>query len=201
MGYSDVIASCKESLRELNVMVAATEREVVSENHGMKLITDNVNFFTKSFLITLCAHLETCIKDAVYALAEDIDIRLSGAAIPLAIIEWRFNQKNKKSDKDNSSSVCKIGLSKKEVDDLVSGNVYRTKDTLLLVGVDLASDRTEWERWKELIQSIVTRRNNIVHHNDDASDLSFGDIKVYIKSVEEYLNFINYACAAANKRS
>ncbi|HDL01923.1 MAG TPA: hypothetical protein ENH23_06795 [candidate division Zixibacteria bacterium] len=198
MGYSNVIALCKESLKELDAMVIATGNEVVSENHGVKLITDNVNFFTKSFLITLCAHLETCIKDTVHSVAEDIDSRLSYAAIPVAIIDWRYNQKNKKIDKGNLSSVCEIKLSKKEVDDLVSGNVYKTKDSLLMVGIDIAADKAEWETWKELIQSIVTRRNNIVHHNDDASDLSFGDIRVYIKSIEEYLDFISRACAAAN---
>ena len=95
-------------------------------------------------------------------------------------------------------SMCEIRLSKKEVDDLVSGNVYKTKDALLLVGVDLACDMNEWETWKDLIQTIVTRRNNVVHHNDDASDLSFGDIKTYIKKVEEYLDFINKACVAPN---
>lgn len=199
MGYCNVIASCKESLSELDAMVTATEHEVISGDHDVKLITDNVNFFTKSFLITLCAHLETCIKDTVYSIAEDIDTRLAHAAIPIAIVEWRYNQKNKKNEKETLTSLCKIMLSKKEVDDLVSGNVYKTKESLLLVGVDLASNKPEWETWKELIQSIVTRRNNIVHHNDDASDLSFSDIRAYIKSVQEYLDFIGKACGAANK--
>ena len=201
MDYSDVIASCKNSLAELSTMVIATEHEVISENHGITLITDNVNFFTKSFLISLCAHLETCIKDVVYSVAKDLDARLSSAAIPVSIVEWRFNQKGKKTPQSNPSSVCKIQLSKKEVDELVSGNVYRTKDALLLVGVDVASDNAAWETWKELIQSIVTRRNNIVHHNDDASDLSFGDIIAYINNVKEYLNFINDACNASHKIS
>ena len=199
MGYSSVIAAAKESLRELDAMVSATEREVISENHGINLITDNVNFFTKSFLISLCAHLEMCIKDTVYSIAEDIDARLTHAAIPLAIVEWRWNQKTKKIEKDNTPSLCKIKLSKKEVDDLVSGSVHKTRESLLLVGVDLASNRSEWETWKELIQTMVTRRNNIVHHNGDASDLSFSDIRAYIKSVQEYLDFVGIACDAANK--
>jgi len=199
MAYSSVIAACKQSLNELDEMVTATEREVISGDHGVKLITDNVNFFTKSFLITLCAHLETCVKDTVFSIAEDIDARLTHAAIPMSIVDWRYNQKSKKSANELSSSLCKIKLSKKEIDDLVSGNVYKTKESLLLVGVDLCSDKLEWERWKELIQTIVTRRNNIVHHNDDASDLSFSDIRAYIKSVQEYLDFICIACGAANK--
>jgi len=204
MGYSNIIASSKNSLKELDSLVVAVESEVISGNHGVELITNNVNFFTKSFLITLCAHLETCIKDIVYSVAEDIDFRLFNAGIPLAIVDWRYNSKNKNNNnkdssiKNNLSSVCKIKLSKKEVDDLVSGNVYKTKESFLIVGIDLASDKAKWEEWKELIQSIVTRRNNIVHHNDAASDLSFGDIRVYIKSVEDYLDFIHSACVAAN---
>ncbi len=198
MGYSNVIASCKESLRKLDAMVAASEHDVISGDHGARLVANNVNFFTKSFLITLCAHLETCIKDTVYSIAEDIDARLTHAAIPMAIVEWRYNPKNKNNERETSTSVWKISLSKKEIDDLVSGNVYKTKNALLLVGVDLAADKTEWEMWKELIQLIVNRRNNIVHHNDDASDLSFGDIRSYIRSVQEYLDFVGKACCAAN---
>lgn len=199
MGYSNVINLCKESLLELDAMVAATENEVISGDHGINLITDNVNFFTKSFLITLCAHLEMGIKDVVYSIAQDIDSRLTNAAVPLTIVEWRYSQKSKKSEKNGASSICTIGLTKKEIDDMVSGNVYKTKDSLSLVGIDLASNNEEWNSWKELIQSIVTRRNNIVHHNDDASDLSFGDIRSYINNVMGYLDFIDSACCAANK--
>ncbi len=199
MGYSNVISICKESLNELDSMVVATENEVISGDHGIKLITDNVNFFTKSFLITLCAHLEMSIKDIVYSIAQDIDSRLANAAVPLTIVEWRYNQKAKRNEKSGATSICTIGLSKKEIDDMVSGNVYKTKESLSLVGVDLASNSAEWNTWKELIQSIVTRRNNIVHHNDDASDLSFGDIRSYINNVKEYLDFIDNACSAASK--
>lgn len=201
MNSSDAVAICKNSLTELSVMVTAIEREVVAETQSIALITDNINFFTKSFLITLCAHLEMCIKDVVLAMADGIDARLSTAAVPMSIMEWKFNSKSKRQDKVTSPSMCEIGLSRKDVDDLVSGNVYKTRDALLLVGVDLAVENKEWEAWKDLIQTIVTRRNNVVHHNDDASDLSFGDIKVYIKKVEEYLDFICKACDAANKIS
>jgi len=197
MNFSDVIAECKSSLKELDAMVTAIEHEVITGNHGIELITNNVNFFTKSFLITLCAHLEMGIKDIVFAVAKNIDSRLSIAAIPTSIVEWRYGPKNKKQEKCNPISRFGIGLTKKEVDELVSGNVYRTRDALSLVGVDLTYKIADWEAWKELIQTIVTRRNNIVHHNDDASDLSFGDIRLYIKKINEYFDFINEACNCA----
>lgn len=180
-------------------MVCATEREVISGNKNVLLVTDNINFFTKSFLISACAHLEMCIKDIVFAVARDIDVRLSTASIPASIIEWRYSQKKKKNESGNGfPNRFAIGITKKEVDDLVSGNVYKTKDALALVGVDLTTDKSKWEAWKDLIQAIVTRRNNIVHHNDDASDISFGDIRSYINSMIEYNKFIVTSCKAVH---
>lgn len=198
MDIEFVADTYKKGLGELSLMVSATEKEVIHGTHGVSLVTDNINFFTKSFLISTCAHLEMCVKEIVFAIATDIDARLSSASVPLSIVEWRYNQKAKKEASKTNANCCAIGMSRKEVDDLVSGNVYRTKDALLLVGVDLASDVVLWESWKDLIQAIVTRRNNIVHHNDDASDLSLGDIRSYINSVIEYINFIVNSCNTAN---
>lgn len=183
----------KLGLTELEAMVHATEQEVVGGSGSSPILTDNINFFTKSFLISLCAHLEMCIKEIVFAIAEDIEERTRAASIPAALIEWRYNTK-KKNDGAPQGVRLEIGMTRKEVDDLVSGNVYRTKDALAYVGVDLTSDKATWEGWKDLIQTIVTRRNNVVHHNDDASDLSLGDIRQYIVSARGYIDFIVDAC-------
>jgi hypothetical protein len=183
----------KHGLTELEAMVHTTEQEVVGGSGSSPILTNNINFFTKSFLISLCAHLEMCIKEIVFAIAADIDDRARAASIPVALIEWRYNTK-KKGDGTTQGVRLEIGMTRKEVDDLVSGNVYRTKDALAYLGVDLANDKATWEMWKELIQTIVTRRNNIVHHNDDASDLSLGDIRQYIASVRNYIDFIVNAC-------
>ncbi len=189
----------KKGLIDLESMVRATEKAVISESDHALLVT-NINFFTKSFLISTCAHLEMCVKEIVFTLAADLDERLSLASVPTSIIEWRYSQK-KKSDAANSQTQrLGIGMTRKEVDDLVSGNVYRTKDALALVGVDLAVDKAKWEAWKDLIQSMVTRRNNIVHHNDAASDLSLGDIRQYVTSTIVYIDFIVAASEAANKQ-
>lgn len=196
MTYLKVIENYGESLAQLDNLVAATEKEVLDGAQGIKLITDNVNFFTKSFLITLCAQLETCIKDVLYSVACDIDARLQEAVVPEALLDWRY--KAKKNEKQPIRAAFSVKMTKREIDDAVSGNVYKTKDSLLIVGVDLAFDNAKWETWKDLIQSIVTRRNNIVHHDDDASDLSFGDIRLYIDNVKEYLKFISEACGRAH---
>ncbi len=194
MELNEKAETFKNGLLELEAMVQQTELAVIGEAHTTPLITDNVNFFTKSFLISACAHLEMCIKEIVFEIVKDIDTRLSLASIPSSIIEWRLNQKKKPDTSSIPRNILKINMTKKEIDDLVSGNVYRTKEALALVGIELGAQKDEWESWKDSIQAIVTRRNNIVHHNDDASDLSLGDIKLYIKSIINYIDFVIHAC-------
>jgi len=189
----------KTGLTQLGEMVSATEREII-HGSGLALVTDNINFFTKSFLISTCAHLEMCVKEIVFTVASEIDERLVVASIPSSIIEWRHTQKKKNEAPGVPTPRLLIRMTRKEVDDLVSGNVYRTKEALTLVGVDLAADKAEWETWKELIQNMVTRRNNIVHHNDDASGLSLGDIKGYISFASDYIDFIVAKCSSSMVR-
>ena len=199
MNIEAVVEVYKKGLTELDAMVCATEREVIGGSNNVLLVTNNINFFTKSFLISVCAHLEMCIKDIVFEVAGDIDTRLSAASIPASIIEWRYSQKKRSESVNERSNRLAIGMTKKEVDDLVSGNVYKTKEALALVGVDLAADKSKWESWKEIIQAVVTRRNNIVHHNDNASDIALGDVRAYITSVIEYIDFVVASCKSANK--
>ena len=132
----------------------------------------------------------------MFEVVKDIDRRLSTAYVPPSVIEWRLNSKKKSDSPSSPSTFFAIGMTKKDIDDLVSGNVFKTKDALAIVGVDLASDKANWELWKDSIQAIVTRRNNIVHHNDDASDLSLGDIKLFIETILNYIDFIISACIA-----
>lgn len=186
----------KNGLIELDAMVNETEREVIGNNSTIPLITNNVNFFTKSFLISACAHLEVCIKEIIFEVAKDIDIRLSMASVPPSIIEWRYNQKKKNDHSPGVATNFSVGMTKKEIDDLVSGNVYKTKEALALVGVELISEKEKWESWRESVQAIVTRRNNIVHHNDDATDISLGDIKSYISTICGYIDFIVSTCCS-----
>lgn len=193
MDLREVTKAFKNGLHELDGIVKSAELEVINANAATLLVTSNVNFFTKSFLISACAHLEMCIKEVVLNLARDIDSRLSSAAVPSSIIEWRFKTKTRQNLVTPTEKLA-ISMTSKEIDDLVSGNVYKTKEALAIVGIDLGSNEAEWAFWKELIQNIVTRRNNIVHHNDDASDLSLGDVRGYIQSLIRYIEFIESSC-------
>ena len=194
MELRSIVSSFILGLTELHAMVQQTEQAVIGGNHSNVLITNNVNFYTKSFLISACAHLEMCIKELVFEIARDIDRKLSEVSVLHSIIEWRLNLMKKTDSTQQARGKLAVKMTKKEVDDLVSGNVFRTKDALAVVGIDIDLNKTEWEMWKETIQAIVTRRNNIVHHNDDASDLSLGDIKRFINSINQYIEFLINCC-------
>jgi len=107
----------KDGLYELEAMVYQTEMAVIGDTHTTTLITDNVNFFTKSFLISACAHLEMCIKELVFEISKDIDARLSSAAIPSSIVEWRLKKKSETSTAPKN--LLSVNMTKKEIDDLV----------------------------------------------------------------------------------
>jgi hypothetical protein len=51
---------------------------------------------------------------------------------------------------------------------------------------------------KELINSIVNKRNNIIHHNDDASDISFSDLIANVDVFLEYMSSIDKLIANLN---
>jgi hypothetical protein len=44
---------------------------------------------------------------------------------------------------------------------------------------------------KNLVGTIVNKRNNIIHHNDEASDISFSDLLLHIDVFLEYMLSIN----------
>lgn len=189
MSLQLVVAPYKNGLAELSAMVCVAEKDVIRSAAAASILTGHINFFTKSFLISACAHLEMCIKEIIFYLMSDIDVRLTGASVPFSALEWRYGAK-----KRSEQPMLAINMTRKEVDDLVSGNVYRTKEALSLVGIDISKDKYTWEAWKDVIQGIVTRRNNIVHHNDNASDISFGDVQIHISSMIEYIEFLVEEC-------
>jgi RiboL-PSP-HEPN len=194
MNLHEAVKPFRDGLLELESIVQEAEREVIGNRETSPLFEKNVNFFTKSFLISACAHLEMCIKGIVFEVAKDIDARLLSASVPSSFIDWRYGQKKRNDSASELMRFISVNMTAKEIDDLVSGNVYKTKNALAIVGVEPESENDEWESWKESVQAIVTRRNNIVHHNDDASDVSLGDIRNFIKTILDYINFIISVC-------
>ncbi len=92
------------------------------------------------------------------------------------------------NDNDLIYEDLSIKISRKELDDFISGSPYRTEKLFKKIGVKLIENEIYIE---EKVISIVEKRNKIVHHNDNASDISFSDIEENINIISEYMNNIS----------
>lgn len=200
MDSQDIRRNYDEKLDRLSDMIGKTERSVIDELAGFELLSENINFFTKSYLISLCAYIELYVKELATAVATDLDNRLRSIAIPSSALLWRIDSKPK-SNSVRDISPFLLNVKEKEIDELISGNVFKTRDTFKIFGIDVESDPAKWSGWKDVIQSIVTRRNNIVHHDDQASDLSFGDLREYVEQTRDYFSFLHGCIDNANRTS
>ena len=161
----------------------------------------NINFFTKSFLVNLCAYLESFLKDITFSCIESINDNIAERKIPYNLILWALNYNKQIKDNDFKYENLKIGIKKKDLDDHISGNPYRTVKLFRNIGLDIESFQ-EFKDKKESINMIVNKRNKVLHYNDNASDLSFTDIIEYIGQVDAYMKLLdmkleehkNYSC-------
>lgn len=179
-------------LTELSALSKETESKVISDNPDI-FITKNINFFTKSFMITLCAYLEGFLKDITMLIIDDANNKLSQLKIAFNLAKWSVSKKKALLEMDDNELKFEnltIKVTKKELDEFISGNPYKTEKLFKKIGIKLF-ENTIYKEQKEKVNSIVEKRNKIVHHNDSASDISFSDIEANITIISEYLININ----------
>jgi len=46
------------------------------------------------------------------------------------------------------------------------------------IGIDLQAN-VDFNRYKDIVGAVVTKRNNIIHHNESAADISLSDLLNY----------------------
>lgn len=154
------------------------------------LFIDNVNFFVKSYLISVCSYLEAYLQDIAFKHSEAISSRVAGAQVPHNFLHWRLNTGLK--GKHLNYNDISLPVTKKDISSEISANPYKTLKLFQLLGINL-SKKEGFESNKDLINAIVTKRNSIVHHNDTAADISFGDLKSYIEVIIPYMAAIKEA--------
>ncbi|MEM8640835.1 MAG: HEPN domain-containing protein [Cyanobacteria bacterium P01_G01_bin.54] len=173
-----------ESLREI---IVASERRVIDDPPD-RLFLDNVNFFVKSYLISICSYLEAYLQDIAFKYADRITQRVVAAKIPNNYAYWRIIGDVKK--KDLKFNDVDLSVTKQDISDNISASLYRTIDLFRLLGIDLTQVEV-FQRNKGLINAVVVKRNNIIHHNDNANDISFGDLLQYIKVILDYMKAVD----------
>lgn len=189
MAESSIYSDYKSQLDKLKDIVDKTNARSVAESPD-PYFGENVNFFTKSFLVNICAYLESFIKDVTFSCIENINTRIQLSKIPHNLILWDLNYDKEIKEKSYSFRNLKVRLKKKDLDDHISGSPYRTVKLFRNIGIDLESN-AHFNSYKERINMIVVKRNKILHHNDDASDISFSDILQYIDEIDKYLKILD----------
>lgn len=187
-----VFQNFEEKLEDLEKTVIDCNDIIISDE-PLSFVYENANFLTKSFLISLCGYLETYLKDVLEVLIIDYNERITRENFPYNLIRWSIENKDKSDSKVQNLLDKKktrfedlsIKLKKKDLDAFISGNPFRTRELFTMFGINL-EEIDYYNQNKDAVNQIVVKRNNILHHNDDASDLSNQDILNYLTEIKNY---------------
>jgi len=183
MEYSALYEKYEALLKTLKEIIEQSQARVLDEEPD-NIFSDNVNFFVKSYLINICTYLEAYLQDIAFEHSRRVSERLKQAKIPHNFLYGKLAKDIK--EKELEYVDASYNYNKKELSDIISGNPYKTINAFRLIGIDLSSSEKFVEH-KNLVGTIVNKRNNIIHHNDEASDISFSDLLVHIDVFLEYM--------------
>jgi hypothetical protein len=181
------IDNYKRLFEELKIMVESTEKKILDSDD---FFSNHANFFTKSFIVTMCAYLESYLKDALMIVIAEMNNRLNKNRIPYNLVQWSISSDKREVKNSELNKNFYINIKRKELDEFISGNPYRTESLFKNFGIDLGGDTT-FQGQKEKLNAIVGKRNSIIHHNDEASDITFRDIVEHIDFSIKYIENID----------
>jgi hypothetical protein len=194
MSLEDITQRYDLLMGELEKIIVDAESRITGEPADVYFVS-NANFFTKSFLISLCCYLEAFLKEIANLHVSNAKQRLKDAKVPHNLLAWAVSREVK--DKDLRFDTFSLPLTDKEIDEELSGNPFRTAKCFRYLGIDLDAV-TQFVDSKDLINSVVAKRNRVIHHNDTAGDISLGDIKEYCRHFRGYLDAISKAVIAVH---
>lgn len=151
-----------------------------------QLFVDHANVFIKSYIVSACSVLEAFIQDLAYDYTRIMKQKVYETNVPHNVVQWCTL---KEKAKELFFQPFEINIERKDISDIVSGNVGKTITVFRKIGVDLDSDK-EFRSYKDEISSTIEKRNLIVHHNDDASDLSMLDVVRIVGSFKIYSSVV-----------
>jgi len=194
-----LLQSYIDQLNDLSAIVHESNARVLNVPPDA-LFNEYLNVFVKAYLVSACSILEAFVGDGAFSCLSSFKERVSAARIPHNLIEWEVIVDEKK--KKDISGYFVIKKDRKAINENVSGNYYKTKEIFRKLGINLDSDET-FKSFADSISATINKRNSIVHHNDDASDISLPDVlekiiefKAYISCIQRVVNESESASAA-----
>lgn len=186
-------------LNSLMAIIKESQTRLLSDNPD-PLFQQHLNFFIKAYLITMCTYLEAFLTDIAFIRIENITHKLQSVSIPHNIVKWSFcNLSKDKIDGLEEFKDLSISIKKDDLNDHLSGNVDKTINTFKKIGMNLTTTPGFSDK-KDQISSIVSKRNKIIHKNDDASDVSMVDLINNIDTLIKYMDSIKMAVKIENSK-
>lgn len=179
-------------LESLKFVVKETEKRILSGDDN--LFCDNINFFSRSYLINLCTYLESYLTEIATKVFERHCSLINSYKVPRLFISASLSSWEIKKDKSSKIEIYNIFPTKKEIKTFfdankISGNIKKTFNVFEILGVDLNEAILE-QSLKDQISAIVNKRNDIVHRNEQEIDISLGDILNYINIIDNYMGLV-----------
>ena len=76
-----------ELFNQLKVVIQKTQDRVVSLDPDA-FFEENINFLVKSFLMSMCAYLESYLKDIAFSRISRVNQNLLSVSIPYNLVKW-----------------------------------------------------------------------------------------------------------------
>lgn len=174
-------------IEALKLIILESKKRVIDDPPD-QLFEANQNFFVKAYLISLCTYLEAFLQDLAIAHVESAKERLESAQVPHNLVRWSIQRDTK--GKGFTFSNFSLPLARTDIESELSGNPWRTIALFEKIGINLSSS-SDFESVKSIIGSVVTKRNRIIHQNDNAADLTLDDISGYADQFLFYMRAIH----------
>lgn len=169
--------------------------EIANQTHVKILeddvfFVDNANIFVKSYMVLMCAYLESYLKSLSKHYIDTIEASLSSTNYPKNLLRWSVLKDKYKHTQDGISDIFSLGISEDDIDKNLSANPHKTVPFFIRLGINL-DEIVDYTDIKEQVEFIVGKRNNIVHYNDDAGGYGPLDIVENIGIFLQYMNIID----------
>jgi hypothetical protein len=119
--------------------------------------------------------------------------RLSDAKVAHNLVMWSVFKDNFEDSKHASYGVFSLKIDEKSVNEKLSANPWKAIKLFQMCGCDLMKS-TDFSEVKNVVGTVVEKRNNVVHRNDLANDISLSDVKSYIVIFKKYIGSVSSSC-------
>ncbi|MEZ8449091.1 HEPN domain-containing protein [Vibrio splendidus] len=181
----------RELIQGLIDLTRETESKSMDDEHSdNEFFQVNMNLFVKSYMVLMCAYLESYLKSLSKCYIDRVEESLTSATYPKNLLRWSVLKDKYKHNNDGAQDLFSLGITDEDIDKNLSANPHKTAPFFVRLGIHLESI-DEYMAIKEQVEMIVNKRNNIVHYNDDASDTGPRDVVANADLLIDYMKILD----------